>query len=604
MSTAKKPAIVFVAAHPDDTEGFAATAFLLRDKYELHVVDLTHGEKGLGVAGLVDGSTAMTRTQEEAEACAFLGATPHFLAEIDGDAYASGGSVGLLAEILRALHPVAVFTHWPVDAHQDHVQAAATTIHALWRLDYQPEVYFFEVMLAQTSNYRPLYYVDVSSTIADKVEMLRKYACQNRDDSIVRDNLKRARIRGAEVAPPVAAAETFTTRDGCPIPSGVLEPFARLGAPPLLRRAVDGLVELPLFDEKAWAFKKGYAPLGIRADECTVKGTLIPELLSVTTLSGRRLVPERDFRVDSGWGVVGLTPEAPREPVRLSYAYTELRIDTLIEKDGQRIRRYGEPHVTNPVLPALADGERRVENILVSADGETRFPVLADAAAAPRTAPNAEATIPRTLAKLRAGEPVTILAWGDSVTAATYLPEGERWQGQFVSRLREAFPKSEITLVTRGWGGRNIKSFLDDPPGEEHNFAEAILSVMPDLVVSEFVNDAGFPPDTAQELYGRVLADFRERGIEWTILTPHYIRCDWMGIKGQTDCDDDPRPYTAFVRRFARENGVGLADAALRWGHLWREGIPHETLLRNAINHPNTLGMSFYADALMDFLNL
>ncbi len=173
MSTASKPRIVFVAAQPDDTEGFAATAFLLRDKYELHVIDLTHGELGLGRAGLLDGSTAATRTREETEACALLGATPHFLAEIDGDAYASGGSVGLLTAILKALRPRAVFTHWPVDAHQDHVQAAATAIHALWRLDYQPETYFFEVMPAQTSHYRPLYYIDASSTIAVKAAMLR-----------------------------------------------------------------------------------------------------------------------------------------------------------------------------------------------------------------------------------------------------------------------------------------------------------------------------------------------------------------------------------------------------------------------------------------------
>ena len=164
----------------------------------------------------------------------------------------------------------------------------------------------------------------------------------------------------------------------------------------VLRHAVDDSVELPLFDEKAWAFKRGYPPLGIRADECTVKGALIPELLSVTTLSGRSLVPGRDFRVDPEWGVVGLTPEAPREPVRLSYAYTELRLDSLVEKDGKVTRRYGEPHVANPVPPALADGERRVENLLVSANGEMRFPILADAADAPRTAPNAETTIPRT----------------------------------------------------------------------------------------------------------------------------------------------------------------------------------------------------------------
>ncbi len=596
----EKEKIVFVDAHPDDAEGYGATAFLLRDRYELHVVDLTHGELGLGRSGLLDGSTAAIRTAEEQKACALLGAFPHFLAEIDGDAYAGGSSVSLLAKILQDLHPRAVFTHWPVDDHQDHVQAAAVTAHALWRLDYQPEVYFFEVMFAQTANYRPLYYVDVSSTIEKKKDLLRCYACQNRDDSVVRDNLRRARIRGAEAMPPVAAAETFTTHDGQPIPGGVLDPFARDGLP-LLRRAVDGPVDLPAFDEKAWAFHKGYAPLGIRASECTVKDALLPDLTRVTTLSGRRLAPGRDFRIDNGWGVVGLTSEAPRESVRLSYAYTVLRLDSLVEKDGKTIRRYGEPHIATPLPPTLAEGERRVENILVSANGETRFPIVADAADAPRTAPNAETTIPRTLAKLRAGEPVTILAWGDSVTAASYLPEEDRWQGQFVRRLRAAFPKSEITLLSLGWGGRTTKAFLNEPAGSPYNYAEKVLAAKPDLVVSEFVNDTGLG-DEMEDLYGRILADFRAAGIEWTVLTPHYVRRDWMNLAAQTDCDDDPRPYTAFLRRFTREKGVGLADAALRWGHLWREGVPYETLFANNINHPNAFGMSFFADALMDFL--
>ena len=38
-----KEAVVFVGAHPDDSEGFAATAFLLKDRYDIHVVDLTRG---------------------------------------------------------------------------------------------------------------------------------------------------------------------------------------------------------------------------------------------------------------------------------------------------------------------------------------------------------------------------------------------------------------------------------------------------------------------------------------------------------------------------------------------------------------------------------
>ena len=58
-----KEAVVFVGAHPDDSEGFAATAFLLKDRYDIHVVDLTRGELGLGWPGFYDGSTAATRVE-------------------------------------------------------------------------------------------------------------------------------------------------------------------------------------------------------------------------------------------------------------------------------------------------------------------------------------------------------------------------------------------------------------------------------------------------------------------------------------------------------------------------------------------------------------
>lgn len=218
-----KPSLIFIGAHPDDTEGYAATAFLLREKYDIHVVDLTRGELGLGMPGLLDGSTAARRMKEEEKACAFLGATPHFLSEIDGDAFATKKSVDELYGLLAAIRPRAVFTHWPVDEHQDHVQAAAVTAHALWRLDYKPERYFFEVLFSQTRNFKPLYYVDVSSTIGLKAELLRNYECQNVNDSLVRKKLEQASIRGQEASPPVAAAETFTTFDGAPLEGGVLD---------------------------------------------------------------------------------------------------------------------------------------------------------------------------------------------------------------------------------------------------------------------------------------------------------------------------------------------------------------------------------------------
>lgn len=602
MHYMNKESVVFVGAHPDDTEGYGATAFLLKDKYDIHVVDLTRGELGLGWPGLRDGSTAKRRVQEEQNACAYLGATPHFLEEIDGDAYAGKPSVDMLTDLLKELHPRAIFTHWPLDNHPDHVQTAAVVSHALARLDYSPEYYFFEVLLSQTSNFSPVYYIDVTSTIDNKAALLRNYVCQNDNDNLALEKIRQAKFRGQECVPPVGYAEVFSTFNGNPIPGGVLEPFAVKQFAPLFNVATDGNVTLPDFNENAWAFNKGYKLRGLLADECTVKNAMLPEIFGVSTMSGQRLRYDVDYKLDREWGTIGLLPNATREPVKITYCYGKARIDSVIEKDGVRSVRAGIPHVATPVPPSLKDGEIRKENIYVSLNEEVHFPILTDSSSAPRTKPMADSTNPRTIAKLRAGKPITILAWGDSVTAAVYLPEKDKWQQQFVARLRKAFPKSDITLKSNGWGGRTTKSFMEEPSGSQYNYEETVLAVKPDLIISEFVNDAGLPLSDLEERYTKILTDFKARDIEWIILTPHYVRRDWMGLTSLKDIDDDPRPYVKFIRDFTAENNVGLADAALRWGHLWREGIPYETLFVNNINHPNAFGMSFYADALMDFI--
>jgi len=221
-----KEAVFFVGAHPDDSEGFAATAFLLRDTYDIHVIDLTRGELGLGMPGLQDGSTAKRRVAEEQAACAYLGATPHFLDEVDGFAYAGKPSVDKLTKLIDDLKPRAVFTHWPVDTHADHVQTAAVTLNALRFAKHKPERYFFEVMIGQTMNFRPTYYIDVTSTISNKVEMLKRYVCQGGEDGLWKDNWDRAKLHGKECG--FAFAEMFTTFDGKPVKGGVLEPLKKV----------------------------------------------------------------------------------------------------------------------------------------------------------------------------------------------------------------------------------------------------------------------------------------------------------------------------------------------------------------------------------------
>ena len=240
-----------------------------------------------------------------------------------------------------------------------------------------------------------------------------------------------------------------------------------------------------------------------------------------------------------------------------------------------------------------------LSGMMTKLEPENLFPVLESSY--PEGPAESNVPVARLVRRLKSGQTLRILAWGDSVTDGSYLadPKTQRWQEQFVIRLREQFPKARIELMTEAWGGRNTGSYLGEPEDSPHNYREKVLAMKPDLIVSEFVNDASLKPDQVEDRYSKLLADFKEIGAEWIILTPHYVRPDWMGLNRERDIDKDPRPYVEGLRQFAAKHDVALADASLRYGRLWRQGIPYNTLMVNAINHPDVRGMRIFADALM-----
>ena len=371
---------------------------------------------------------------------------------------------------------------------------------------------------------------------------------------------------------------------------------------------------LPVFNPQGAEYARGAKLAGVRAQECSVRYALDPSSPVVrVSPCGEIFVRGKDYEIEPTWGCVGRLDGgkiAEATPVYVSYAYGLMRLDSVVlsaDKKTVALRK-GEPHVSLPVPPALAPGEARLANVWVTArlqklDDAHLFPVLEDAyPEPPKSSPSpAETFIPKTLAKLNAGEKVRVLAWGDSVTDGGYLPDAasNRWQEQFARRLRARYPKAEIVLISEAWGGRNTDSYRAEPPGSPHNYQEKVLALKPDLIVSEFVNDAGFDEAAVFQRYGRIRDEFKAIGAEWIILTPHYVRPDWMGLAAEKNIDDDPRPYVQALRKFAAENNLALAEGSLRYGRLWRQGVPYTTLLMNNINHPNPFGMGLFADALM-----
>jgi lysophospholipase L1-like esterase len=380
--------------------------------------------------------------------------------------------------------------------------------------------------------------------------------------------------------------------------------------PKIVNVIAEEYTAIPVFNPKAAGWVKGVQLKGVKAQETTS-----PKLLDGGSFV-LRAGPEpdaplfnkgSDYDIDLTWGTFGRLADGrikSDQAVFASYNHAQMRLDAVILTGERVVLRQGEPRAAAPVAPQANAGELHLGNIYlpglaVKLEADHLFPILE--ASFPDSALTPNATVDRIVRRLNDSQPLRILAWGDSVTDGSYLPDkqNERWQEQFVARLRKRFPKSRIELMTEAWGGRNTGSYLAEPPGSPHNYRETVLALKPDIIISEFVNDAGLQPAQVEERYSTLLADFKSIGAEWIILTPHYVRPDWMSLTSERDIDKDPRPYVQGLRQFAARHDVALADASLRYGRLWRQGIPYNTLMLNTINHPDARGMRIFADALM-----
>jgi putative membrane-bound dehydrogenase-like protein len=358
-------------------------------------------------------------------------------------------------------------------------------------------------------------------------------------------------------------------------------------APPQHREvSSENFASLPVYNPEGGGWNNGAKFAGNLAEACSTPhlvDTASVVLRSSENADATTFQRGKDWEIEPVWGTFGRIEGGAihvNTPVYASYRHSFLRIDSIAQApDGTISVIQGKGTAAAPKPPSLPGGSRLLGQIWIPGPipqltEDHLFPILeARYPATPSSTPAAN-RFPHLLEKLRSGEPVRILAWGDSVTAAVYLPPAERWQEQFVARLRTKFPQAKIELITEAWGGRTTTAYLNEPPGSEHNYAEKVLATKPDLVISEFVNDAGLPPEHWTNNYRKIYDDFRSIGADWIILTPHYIRPSWMGLEKERDIDTDPRPYVAFLRSLPAAHPVLIADASARYGRLWRQGIP------------------------------
>jgi len=378
--------------------------------------------------------------------------------------------------------------------------------------------------------------------------------------------------------------------------------MARVGG--VERLAIEPADEIAVRDEpiviadgkiKSWVGGTSLPGVLDRRSEVRLWGCLKPGTLVVRAApGGEPCEPGKDYEVNEMWGAVVRLPGgriAEGATVYASYTYGLERLDTVqVDAQGRASVRRGEGEKVCP-LPAGAErGCRAIANIYVSYHATAVTDDLIYAIGArvkPVISADPRRYVAHTLRKLGADKWVTVIFLGDSVTAGGNASSpARRFPDLFASRLQRQFPRSRVRMINAGAGGTNSDFGLE-------RLDKDVLAHQPDLVVIEFVNDMGWPPDKIRKNYAELVRRIRERGeTDIIVCTPH-LTAEFLS--GRFDA------AAQALRDAAQENGVGLADLTQMWRDLRAQGLPYLTLLANRINHPDDRGHRLFADALIAF---
>jgi lysophospholipase L1-like esterase len=206
--------------------------------------------------------------------------------------------------------------------------------------------------------------------------------------------------------------------------------------------------------------------------------------------------------------------------------------------------------------------------------------------------------LPGTLKKLRAGEPVSLMLCGDSISAGfnatkfTKALPGCPAYGELVALGLEKHFGSKVTFenhAVNGWGsGQGLKDAADRRIGRKK----------PDLVIIAFGMNDVFGKDAAgfQKNIRGLMEVIRNDspGTEFVLVAPMLGNKEW-GM---------PMEQFPLYRDALKElsgKGAALVDMTTLWGDLLKRKSFYD-LTGNGVNHPNDFGHQVYAQAVAALL--
>ena len=217
-----RPRVMVIFAHPDDAEFLCsgAVARFTRDGYRAQYVLATSGDKGSNDPAATPEQLVATREAEQQAAAKVLGIEEvTFLRHMDGELEVNIAFRREIVQVIRRGRPDVVLTFDPwqrYQIHPDHRAIGQTTLDAVAAA--RDRLYYPEQLTGGLTEHRvhnvyffatdaPNYYVDITTTIEQKIEALLCHASQIGGRDIGESVRARARAAGAEMG--VEYAEAF-----------------------------------------------------------------------------------------------------------------------------------------------------------------------------------------------------------------------------------------------------------------------------------------------------------------------------------------------------------------------------------------------------------
>lgn len=190
----------------------------------------------------------------------------------------------------------------------------------------------------------------------------------------------------------------------------------------------------------------------------------------------------------------------------------------------------------------------------------------------------------KTISKLKAGEPLRIVALGDSLTQGWMVRRG--YVDFLNDMFKEKFPNSCFTLINRGIPG-------DTAEGGLYRLEYDVLSEKPDCVFIQFaLNDAfsGYSSGQYESLMEQIIKGIKDSTeSEIILLTSSYIGAN----------DRIAEEFYGKLDGLARKYELPITKVHEYWKKRIGEDVEFHKLVQFDGVHPTELGYRLMAEAIM-----